>query len=950
MSNILIIADKPDPRIILSELLKKQLADCTVTAAASSEGMEKAKSELPDMIFLGCGISERDMTELCTRLKNDLVTRHIPLIVLTDSAADTQSRFKELSLGVTAFLTEPADEAELTALVHAMLRIRTAEAALRKRTYDLDKRIREMNCLYSIPEVSDQQSLSPEELIQGIVELIPSAFQYPGVTAARAIVKGQEFRTKNFKNTEGSRRRDIILGNRSAGFLEVVYLEEKPESDEGPFQNEEIILLNAIADRLGKIIERKQSRKKLIKLNRSLRMLSACNKALAYAAVETEFIEDICRIVVEEGKYRMSWVGFCGQDKDKSVRPAAQWGYEENYLNSLNLSWADNERGQGPTGTAIRTRKVCVVQHILTDPRFELWRTDAIRQGYASSASVPLCCEGECIGALSIYAAESNAFNADEVNLLTELAGDLAQGITALRMKAERRRSQEALLASESRYKILFDNACDAIFVHNSEGRILNVNRIACRRLGYAREDLLKMHLKDIHIPEDFEYVSEQFRVRGSQSRIVFETSHVCRDRRIIPIEISTAAIEYEGKPAILSFARDISERKLAEQEKAGLQDQLRQSQKMEAIGTLAGGIAHDFNNILFPIIGYTEMSMDRVPRDSSEHNWLEQVLKGANRAADLVRQILAFSRKTKHERKAIQIQPVIKEVLKLLRSSLPGSIEIRQKIDSRVSRVMADPTQIYQIIMNLCTNAYHAMRKDGGVLEVILSESDDEDRVILSVRDTGQGIDPLNMEKIFDPYFTTKEPGEGTGLGLSVAKGIVEDYGGRVTVESELGKGTVFHIYFPRIQQLKDDKTDSLYRQPAAGGSNERILFVDDDSSVAFMAKEMLTTLGYHVTVYTQSEEAFEAFQKAPSDFDMVISDSNMPKLSGICLAEKVMKCRPDIPVVLCTGFSDAGIDEKAKSIGIREIIMKPVTRSLLAETIRKVMDSVREHIHQSS
>jgi PAS domain S-box-containing protein len=948
MPKILVIADKPDPRISMGTpaacpyLLKKQIADCTVMAASASDGMEKAKSELPDMIFLGAGISESDMTELCTRLKNDLVTRRIPLIVLTDSAADAQSRFKALSIGVTAFLREPVDEAELTALVHAMLRIRTAEAALRKRTYDLDKRVKEMNCLYSIPEVSDQQSLSPEELIQGIVELIPAAFQYPGVTAARAIVKGQEFRTKNFKKTEWSRRRDIILGNRSAaGFIEVAYLEKKPESDEGPFQNEEIILLNAIADRLGKIIERKQSRKKLMKLNRSLRILSACNKALAYAAVETEFIEDICRIVVEEGKYRMAWVGFCEHDKDKSILPAAQWGYEENYLNSLNLSWADNERGQGPTGTAIRTRKVCVVQHILTDPRFELWRADALRQGYASSASVPLCCEGECIGALSIYAAESNAFNADEVNLLTELAGDLAQGITALRMKAERRRSQEALRASENRYKILFDNACDAIFVHNADGQILNVNRIACERLGYTREDLLNMHLRDIHIPEDFESVSEQFRAWGSHSRIVFETAHVCRDRRIIPIEISTAAIEYEGKPAILSFARDISERKLAEQEKAGLQDQLRQSQKMEAIGTLAGGIAHDFNNILFPIIGYTEMSMDRVPRDSSEHNWLEQVLKGANRAADLVRQILAFSRKTKYERKAIQIQPVIKEVLKLLKSSLPGSIEIRQKIDSRVSRVMADPTQIYQIIMNLCTNAYHAMRKDGGVLEVILSESDDEDRVILSVRDTGYGIDPLNMEKIFDPYFTTKEPGDGTGLGLSVAKGIVEDYGGRITVESELGKGTVFHIYFPRIQQLKDDKTDSLYNLPAAGG-NERILFVDDDSSVAFMANEMLTTLGYYVTVYTQSEEAFEAFQNRPSDFDIVISDSNMPKLSGIRLAEKIMKCRPDIPVVLCTGFSDANIEEKAKSIGIREIIMKPVTRSLLAETIRKVMDRI--------
>ena len=362
----------------------------------------------------------------------------------------------------------------------------------------------------------------------------------------------------------------------------------------------------------------------------------------------------------------------------------------------------------------------------------------------------------------------------------------------------------------------------------------------------------------------------------------------------------------------------------------------------MEAIGTLAGGIAHDFNNILFPIIGYTEMTMDSVPADAPEHNYLEEVLKGANRAADLVRQILAFSRKTKHERKAVQIQPVIKEVLKLLSSSLPRSIEIRQKIASHVSEVLADPTQIYQIIMNLCTNAYHAMYKDGGVLEVTLGDA--EDTVILSVRDTGHGIDPLNLEKIFDPYFTTKIPGEGTGLGLSVTKGIVEDYGGRITVESELGKGTVFHIYFPRISEGKDEKTDFLYILPAAGGRNERILFVDDDTSVAFMAKEMLTVLGYRVTVHTRSEEAFDAFQNSPGDFDMVISDSNMPKLSGLRLAEKILECRPDIPVVLCTGFSDAGIEEKARASGVREIVLKPVTRRMLAETIRKVMDSRSE------
>ena len=394
----------------------------------------------------------------------------------------------------------------------------------------------------------------------------------------------------------------------------------------------------------------------------------------------------------------------------------------------------------------------------------------------------------------------------------------------------------------------------------------------------------------------------------------------------------------------------DLTERIEAEKEKKDLGRQLRQAQKMEAVGTLAGGIAHDFNNILSAVIGFTEMAMEDAPPDTALTYNMEQVLQAGLRAKHLVQQILAFSRQSEHEMKPVQLDRIIKEAYALLRASLPTTIDIRMDIQTDAF-IMGDPTQMHQVLMNLGTNAGHAMRDRGGRLVVILREAtieelrekglprmDAEAYLQLVVQDTGQGIPPTIMDRIFDPFFTTKEHTEGTGMGLSVAHGIIKSHGGLIDVESQVGRGTTFHIYLPKI--MPRAKAHHHSALPLPSGS-ERVLLVDDETMLVDMGRQVLTRLGYQVTACTSSVEALQHFQNDPAGFDLVITDMTMPHLTGKELATALLKIKPALPIILCTGFSETITEETAKRIGIKAFILKPIVMSDLAETMRKVLDS---------
>ena len=373
-------------------------------------------------------------------------------------------------------------------------------------------------------------------------------------------------------------------------------------------------------------------------------------------------------------------------------------------------------------------------------------------------------------------------------------------------------------------------------------------------------------------------------------------------------------------------------------------------------IGTLAGGIAHDLNNILFSIIGNTEMSMDEVPEGSMARSNMQEVLTAAKRARDMVRQILDFSRQGIQERKPLRVQPIIDEALQLLNASVPAFIEIIEDIDMECGPVLADPTQIHQIMMNLCTNAYHAMREKGGTMGVTLRQINIDSSDLptpLGLKsgsgmkhvesDTGHGMAREVMERIFDPYITTKGPGGGTGMGLSVVHGIVKGHGGDISVHSEPGKGTRVDVFLPMIENNTEVPLETVSLESIPGG-NEHILLVDDEENIVHMIHHMLERLGYHVTGRTSSVEALEAFRSQPKKFDIIITDQTMPNMTGEELAKELLQIRPDIPIILCTGFSEIIPEEKAKAIGIKDYIMKPVLKSQLAKAVRYALDEKME------
>ncbi len=587
---------------------------------------------------------------------------------------------------------------------------------------------------------------------------------------------------------------------------------------------ETITALASITDIISLGIRRKWADEALRRSNRALTILSKCNESLIHAKDEMELLHQICNIVAGPKGYRMAWVGYAEHNTDKTVHVMAYGGSVDDYLDNLKISWGDSKSGQVPTGQAIRTGHTVVMQDILTDPHFDLWKQPALQHGYVASIAIPLLDEASTvIGALNIYSQENNSFDKDEVKLLEELANDLAFGIISIRMR----------------------------------------------------------------------------------------------------------------------------------QKKAQLEHQLRQSQKMEMIGTLAGGIAHDFNNLLNVIFGYTGLLMDDLEKGTKQYEFASGIMESGKRASELIKQILAFGRKSESERKPLQAQIIIKEALKMLTNTLPSTIIIKQDI-ANCGVVMADTTQIHQVFINLCTNAYHAMRETGGTMNIKLSEVTmtqkqaknlpglSEGRYLkLVVSDTGYGMDSLTLGHIFEPYFTTKEHNEGTGLGLATAHGIVADHNGIILAESLEGKGSTFSVYLPTINETvtPNDREEIEEGAPLRGDIKGNVLFVDDVRFNVLLGQHLLERLGCNVVGMTDSVEAWQLLKADPDKFDLLVTDQTMPALTGVELSRKILEIRPELPIILITGYSDLVDEKKAKAIGIKEYLMKPFEPQVMGKVVRKLL-----------
>jgi PAS domain S-box-containing protein len=541
-----------------------------------------------------------------------------------------------------------------------------------------------------------------------------------------------------------------------------------------------------------------------------------------------------------------------------------------------------------------------------------------------------------------------------EIKMRLACIGSDDRIVVTVRDITERKQAQDALLEGEKNLKTFLDAIPESAFMMDRDGILLTLNRTTAEMFGKSPGDMLGKNIYDF-IPEEVSKIRKEMVEKVLQSRqpVSFEDE---RQNRWIYNNISPVLDGGGNVSRVAVVGVDITERKKVELEKIKLEAQLLQAQKMEAIGLLAGGIAHDLNNILFPICGLSELLLEDVPPDTRAYGSIEQIHKSALRGSDLVKQILAFSRQSNPEKLPIRIQPILKDVLRLSRATIPQNIVITTHIESDCGMISANPAQMHQILLNLITNAYHAVEQaGGGSIHVALKEvainsfgntlelHDDlvksERYACILVRDTGAGIDQSMIDKIFTPYFTTKEPGKGTGIGLSVVHGIVKEYGGNIRVSSEVGSGTSFQVYLPLLEKVKDNKSAVVTGNRPTGC--ERILLIDDEAPIADLVQMMLERLGYRITVQTSSLDALDDFRADPLKFDLVISDRSMPNMTGIQLARELISIRPEIPIIICTGFTDEKDEQCARDMGVKGFLIKPVAIGDLAIMVRNVLDS---------
>ena len=542
---------------------------------------------------------------------------------------------------------------------------------------------------------------------------------------------------------------------------------------------------------------------------------------------------------------------------------------------------------------------------------------------------------------------EKHDYSVRALKISKDEVGVLVDSFNA--MLAQIEKTDTALRSSESRFRNLVNQAVDSFFLLDITGKVLDVNQRACDSLGYQREALLSLAFRDFdNLATVSVERSKPWNNALPNQPITLESEFRCREGIFFPVEMRMGLLDIGGEQTVMVLARDISERNEEQAQKRKLENQLVQAQKMESIGTLAGGIAHDFNNILTAILGYAELAKQQAKGEELTTK-IDAISNAGWRARDLVKQILTFSRQTMTEKSAVEIAPIIKEALKLLRASIPTTIEIKENINSQCGTVFANPTQIHQILMNLCTNSYHAMRENGGVLGVTLDTMEVSSMekaafnlipgryLRLIVSDNGLGMDSATQEKAMDPYFTTKAKGEGTGMGLSIVHGIVKSLDGHLSIYSEPGKGTTVKIYLPIIKSA-DSPNDRREEFPIQRGT-EHILIVDDEPTITNLEKEMLESLGYKISISNNPNEALAKYRQQPDDYDLIITDMTMPHMTGAELAKEILAIAPQQPIILCTGFSDIIDEAKALKLGIRKFLTKPITMSEFSTAIKTAL-----------
>ncbi|MEP7243416.1 MAG: ATP-binding protein [Gammaproteobacteria bacterium] len=689
-----------------------------------------------------------------------------------------------------------------------------------------------------------------------------------------------------------------------------------------------------------------QAEARILHRDRLYSMLSHCNQAIVHARSADDLLPQICRIACEEGEFRLAWIGWL-DDSSGKISTLAKHG-DESYIDAREegappaVPVSPETTTDDPVSECIRRAHHVVVNDVQHAAGTAHWLVRAKRHGVGSLASFPVLFQGRASGALTVYSSQAGSFGHDELRLLDEVAGDVSFALDTFDREAQRRAAEESLRETTHMLQTLVDASPLAIVVIDASKRVLLWSPAAERMFGWSGEEAVGKVLPIV--PE--EDVSKM-RASRPDRQFAVERRRQRKDGTPIDVNLWSSPLQDAGGSIIgtLGILADVTERKQFER-------QIRQSQKLDALGTIAGGIAHDFNNILTVLRGNLSLAQMTLPSDHGMRVSLSEMDQACNRAADLVRQILTFGRQQEQLRQVITLQPVVQEAMQLLRSTIPSGITIETHIPPNLPTVMADRTQIHQVILNLGINASHAMESQRGRLVLSLEALDvDLDLaatcpelhpgryVRLSVEDTGSGMDRETLDRIFEPFFTTKTAGRGTGLGLAVVRGIVKNHDGAITVTSEPGRGTHFAVYFPVVDGEVTGKHAQVVE--ALHGNGERVLFLDDEEPLVRLASRMLERLGYRVEAHTSASDALAVFRSRPGEFDLVLTDLSMPGASGIDFARSVLDIRPEVPVILTTGYIDPDDLDLVQRIGVREVILKPTTIEEMGRSFRRLLSS---------
>ena len=699
------------------------------------------------------------------------------------------------------------------------------------------------------------------------------------------------------------------------------------------------------------ITERKRAEARLQQIARLYDVSSGVNEAIVRVRDSAELYEQACRIAVERGRLRLAWVGLYDAARQTLV-PAARFGADDGYVDGIVLDMGDPLMSGGPAGRALRSGAHAVDDDIAAAPGF-FWKAEALARGLRSCGAFPLTIKGAPIGVLLLYAERTGFFGNEEISVLRALADDISFAVESAATEADRRRLvydlaervKELTLLHRTARLLQADHAFDAALL----GELVTLipggwqyPEVCEARIAWGDLEARTSGWRETPWMQSVSFAAG---ARRGEIQVAYLIEK--------PAEAEGPFLAEEGAllQSLADMLRAHVERHLTQTAMRESEERLWRAQRIQSLGTLAGGIAHDFNNVLTAVAGNALLAAEVLSEGHPAHRHLERIRQASARATDLVRRILTFSRDQEPQRRVLRLQDVVDEVLKLLASTLPATIQIQPRFTADVPSVLADATQVHQVVMNLGTNAAHAMG-DGGLLEIDLAAVQLDASaasavspdlaagryVRLDVRDSGCGMDRETLQRIFEPFFTTKPVGQGTGLGLSVVHGIMKSHKGAVTVESEPGRGTTFMLYFPAVDAAVADGAPA---DPAGvRGRGERILYVDDEESIVEVGAEILETLGYQVTGVTSSVKALEAFRSSPDDFDAVVADLTMPGLSGLALARRMRAIRPGLPFVLTSGYVRTEDAEAVEGLGAIELVPKPAVLGELGTALRRLLD----------